>query len=82
MYQVSKRDGKVVDFDISKIAEAIKKAFQAQMQGRGFTFVELLTNCPTNWHMSPVKTLEFIEQQTSKYFPLGVYVDKTPKEEK
>ena len=68
--------------NIRKAKAGIKKAMENQAKGYGFSFVELLTNCPTNWHMSPVKTLEFIEQQTSKYFPLGVYVDKTPKEEK
>lgn len=53
-----------------------------QVDGLGFSFVELLTNCPTNWHMAPVKTPEFIDQQTSKYFPPGVFVDKTGKEGK
>ena len=53
---------------------------QNQVEGLGFSFVELLTNCPTNWHMSPVKTLEFMEEHTMKYFPCGVFVDKTAKE--
>lgn len=66
--------------NVRKAKAGIKKAMQNQLEGRGFSFVELLTNCPTNWHMTPVKSLEFIDQTTSKYFPLGVFVDKTAKE--
>ena len=55
----------------------IKKAFQAQMQGRGFTFVELLTNCPTNWHMTPLQTLDYMNTNTIPYFKPGVYKDIT-----
>ena len=66
--------------NIRKAKAGIKKAMQNQVEGLGFSFVELLTNCPTNWHMSPVKTLEFMEQHTMKYFPCGVFVDKTAKE--
>ena len=68
--------------NIRKAKAGIKKAMQNQVDGLGFSFVELLTNCPTNWHMSPVKTLEFMEEQTMKYFPCGVFVDKTVKEDK
>ena len=66
--------------NIRKAKAGIKKAMQNQVEGLGFSFVELLTNCPTNWHMSPVKTLEFMEEHTMKYFPCGVFVDKTAKE--
>ncbi len=53
----------------------IKKAFQLQMQGKGFTFVELLTNCPTNWKMTPLQTLEYMNTNTIPYFKPGVYKD-------
>ena len=67
--------------NIRKAKKGIKKAMQNQADGLGFSFVELLTNCPTNWHMTPLQTLDFIENSTSKYFPCGVFVDKTVKEE-
>ena len=57
-------------------AKGLKKAFQLQMQGKGFTFVELLTNCPTNWHMTPLQTLDYMNTNTIPYFVPGVYKDK------
>ena len=45
------------------------------MQGKGFTFVELLTNCPTNWHMTPLQTLDYMNTNTIPYFKPGVYKD-------
>ena len=66
--------------NIRKAKAGIKKAMKNQVDGLGFSFVELLTNCPTNWHMSPVKTLEFMEEHTMKYFPCGVFKDVTAKE--
>ena len=66
--------------NIRKAKAGIKKAMQNQVDGLGFSFVELLTNCPTNWHMSPIKTLEFMEEHTMKYFPCGVFKDVTAKE--
>ncbi len=54
---------------------AIKKAFENQMQGRGFSFVELLSNCPTNWSMSPEQSIEYMREHTMVEFPLGVYKD-------
>ena len=68
--------------NIRKAKAGIKKAMQNQAEGLGFSFVELLTNCPTNWHMSPVQTLDFINEHTMKYFPCKVFVDKTEKEAK
>ncbi len=61
---------------IRKAREEIKKGFLNQIEGRGFSFIELLTNCPTTWHMSPVQSLEFMEKQTEKYFVPGVFADK------
>ena len=58
----------------------IKKAFEMQLAGKGFTFVELLTNCPTNWHLSPIDTLEYMNTNTMQYFVPGVYKDITAKE--
>ena len=55
--------------------KGIKKAFQLQLEGKGFTFIELLTNCPTNWGMSPLKTLDYMNENTIPYFKPGVYKD-------
>lgn len=55
--------------------KGIKKAFQYQLEGKGFTFIELLTNCPTNWGMSPLKTLDYMDTNTIPYFKPGVYKD-------
>ena len=56
--------------------KGIKKAFELQMAGKGFTFIELLTNCPTNWGMSPLDTLDYMNTNTIPYFVPGVYKDK------
>ncbi len=60
---------------VNDARKGIKKAFQLQLQGKGFTFVELLTNCPTNWHMTPLQTLEYMNTNTIPYFKPGVYKD-------
>ena len=54
---------------------AIKKAFQNQIDGKGFSMVEVMSNCPTNWAMSPMETLQYMEEYTLKEFPLGVIRD-------
>ena len=56
--------------------KAIRKAVDIQMAGKGFTFIELLGNCPTNWGLSPLQTLDYMETNTIPYFVPGVYKDK------
>lgn len=56
--------------------KAIKKAFQNELDGKGFSFVELISNCPTNWSLSPEKSIEYMREHTLVEFPLGVYRDK------
>ena len=56
--------------------KAIKKAFQNQLDGKGFSLVEVLSTCPTNWGMTPAKAMEWVENQMIPYYPLGVYKDK------
>ena len=56
--------------------KGIKKAFELQLAGKGFTFIELLTNCPTNWGMTPLQTLDYMNTNTIPYFVPGVYKDK------
>ena len=55
--------------------KAIKAAFQCQLDGRGFGFVELLSACPTNWRMTPLQANERVEKELIPYFPLGVFKD-------
>jgi len=58
--------------NIIKTKNAIKKAFQTQIEGKGFSMVEVLSNCPTNWGKTPVESMEWIEQNMIPYYPLGV----------
>ena len=55
--------------------KAIKKAFQYQKEGKGFTIVEVLSTCPTNWGMSPVDSLQWLRDNMMPYYPLGTYKD-------
>ncbi|MBE6623486.1 MAG: 2-oxoglutarate oxidoreductase [Ruminococcaceae bacterium] len=55
---------------------AIKKAFQNQIEGKGFSLIEVLSTCPTNWGMTPEKSLNWLEENMLPYYPLGVYKDK------
>ena len=65
--------------NIRKAKKAIAKAFQVQLDGRGFAMVEILSPCPTNWRMTPVKAWEWIDEEMIKIFPLGVFKDITEK---
>ena len=49
------------------------------MNREGFTFVEVLSTCPTNWGLSPVEAMNWLEQNMIPYYPLGVYKDKEAK---
>ena len=61
---------------IKQAKAAIIKGFKNQLENKGFSFIELLTNCPTTWHCDPVTSLEFMEKQTEKYFECKTFVDK------
>ena len=62
---------------VSSLEEkAIKKAFQNQIDGKGFSLVEVISSCPTNWGLTPQKALEWIDEKMIPYYPLGVYRDK------
>jgi len=58
-----------------KVKAAIKKAFTYQMEKRGFTMVEILSTCPVNWGLEPIKAMKWADEEMTKYFPLGVYKD-------
>lgn len=62
---------------INQAKKAIKTAFQAQLDGKGFGFVEILSTCPTNWKMTPEQAHERVREEMIPVFPLGVYKDTT-----
>ena len=63
--------------NLNKAKKAIKKAFELQMQGAGFTFIEVLSTCPTNWGLSPIDANKWLVENMIPYYPLGVIKDKT-----
>ena len=62
--------------NVMKTKKAIKKAFQNQLDGKGFSMVEIVTGCPTNWGMDALQSLDYIEEKMLKEFPLGVIRDR------
>jgi len=65
--------------NIKKAKQAIKKAFEVQLNGLGFGFVEILSSCPTNWRMSPEKAHDRVREEMMKVFKPGIYKDITMK---
>lgn len=63
--------------NIRKAKQAIKKAFEIQLQGLGFSFVEILSTCPTNWKMTPQQAHDRVRNQMMEVFKPGVYKDIT-----
>ena len=63
--------------NIKKAKAAIKKAFELQLAGKGFTLVEVLSTCPTNWGMNPTKSIKWLEENMMPHYKLGVYKDVT-----
>lgn len=57
---------------IRQAKKAIRKAFETQMAGAGFSLVEVLSTCPTNWGMTPTEALEWVKAEMIPYYPLGV----------
>ena len=62
--------------NVMKTKKAIKKAFQNQLEGKGFSMVEIVTSCPTNWGLDPLDALDYIEEKMLPEFPLGVFRDR------
>lgn len=65
---------------ILKAKKAIKKAVEVQLSGAGFSIVEVLSTCPTNWGMAPLEALGWVKNNMMDYYPLGEY--RTPEEVK
>ena len=66
--------------NIRKTKKAIRKAFQTQIDDLGYSLVEILSPCPTNWKMSPLESWQWIDKEMTKEFPLGLIKDVTGKE--
>ncbi len=66
---------------VLKAKKAIKKAFQVQMDKKGLSFIEVVANCPTNYHMTPLESMNFVKEKGCTFYPLGVFKDIT-KEDK
>jgi 2-oxoglutarate ferredoxin oxidoreductase subunit beta len=62
--------------NVRKAKKAIHTALDIQAAGLGFTFVEFLSACPTNWGMTPQKALQWIDEAMIPQYPLGVFRDK------
>ena len=67
--------------NVKNAKKAIKKAFQNQIDKKGFSLVEVISTCPTNWGMTPEKALEWVEEKMIPYYPLGVYKDRDAEKE-
>ncbi|MCR4718727.1 MAG: 2-oxoglutarate oxidoreductase [Firmicutes bacterium] len=63
--------------NIKNAKAAIKKAFENQVNGKGFSLVEVISSCPTNWGMTPKDALKWIDENMIPYYPLGVYKDRS-----
>ncbi len=57
--------------------KALKKAFEIQLEGLGYSLVEVLSPCPTNWKMNPVEAFKYLEERMEKEYPLGIFKDIT-----
>ncbi|MDR0819587.1 MAG: 2-oxoglutarate oxidoreductase [Oscillospiraceae bacterium] len=66
--------------NVRKAKKAIRRAFENQIQGRGYSIVEILSTCPTNWGLEPNEALQWLRDNMIPYYPLGVYKDKYPEE--
>lgn len=60
---------------IRNTKKMLKKAFQNQIDGVGYSFVEILSTCPSNWHMSPCDAMDYVKSATMKEYPLGIIKD-------
>lgn len=64
--------------NVTRAGRAIRKALANQVEGRGFSLVEILSACPTNWGMTPKDAIARIASEVIPYYPLGVYRDLKP----
>ena len=67
--------------NVKAAGKAIQKAFQNQVEGKGFSLIEVVSACPTNWGMTPQQALNWVESDMLPYYPLGVYKDRSAAKE-
>ncbi len=67
--------------NVKNAKKAILKAFKNQVEGKGFSLIEVVSSCPTNWGMTPSNALKWLEENMLPYYPLGVYKDRSAKKE-
>ena len=63
--------------NVKNAKKMIEKAFRNQIEGKGFSLIEVVSSCPTNWGMTPDKALQWVDEKMIPYYPLGVYKDKS-----
>ena len=63
--------------NLMQAKKVLRKAFEVQIRKEGFSLVEFLSSCPTNWKMTPEQANERIREEMITYFPLGIFKDKT-----
>jgi len=59
--------------NVNKAKKAVQKAFDVQQKKLGFSFVEFVSTCPTNWGVTPVQAMDFLKEQLIPFYPLGVF---------
>lgn len=64
--------------NVLQAKKAIKKALETQIKGLGYSLVEVLSQCPTNWHMTSTESIKWVDEKMAAYYPLGEF--KAPKE--
>ena len=62
---------------VKNAKKAIEKAFRNQVEGKGFSLIEVVSTCPTNWGMTPADALKWVDDKMIPYYPLGVYKDRS-----
>ena len=67
--------------NVKAAGKAILKAFKNQVEGKGFSLIEVVSTCPTNWGMTPTDALKWVDENMIPYYPLGVYKDKSAEKE-
>ena len=67
--------------NVKEAQKAIKKAFENQINKKGFSLIEVVSTCPTNWGMTPVDALKWVDEKMIPYYPLGVYKDRSAAKE-
>ena len=64
---------------VRKMEQAVRKALRIQLKGQGFSLVEILSPCPSNWGMGTQDALDYTKNEMTKVYPLGVFRDMEDK---